>query len=174
MPCNKISYFGYFLRLLVGDAPRSPSPTDVLDESTNAIELDPELASIARRVQSEARDGTHTAGGPQDVKIRIAWKPHPMNPSSRPETWDITQKRVSCFVISAPSLDLTSFQHDNLHPLFSQVADLASIRVENLVVCYEGKRVFPSSNPHSIGIWAEAELGRSNLGMLTLCQAHHC
>ncbi|KAI0747372.1 hypothetical protein C8Q74DRAFT_1369329 [Fomes fomentarius] len=129
------------VQLLVGDAPRSPSPTDVLDESTNAIELDPELASIARRVQSEAHDGTHTVGGPQDVKIRIAWKPHPMNPSGRPETWDITQKR-----------------HDNLHPLFSQVADLASIRVENLVVCYEGKRVFPSSTPHSIGIWAEAEL----------------
>ena len=52
-----------------------------------------------------------------------------------------------------------SLQHTNFHALFAEVADLASIKSDNLVVCYEGKRVFPSSNPHSIGIWAEAELG---------------
>ncbi len=50
-------------------------------------------------------------------------------------------------------------QHANFYDMFDEIADLASVRVENMVVCYEGKRVFASSNPHSIGIWAEAELG---------------
>ena len=44
--------------------------------------------------------------------------------------------------------------------MFGEVADLAAIPVDNLVVTFEGNRVFPSSNPHGMNIWAEAELGK--------------
>ncbi|KAI0754741.1 hypothetical protein C8Q80DRAFT_1140698 [Daedaleopsis nitida] len=128
----------------VGARPRAPSPTDFADESTDTIILDPELAKIARRVQSEGMRGTTPvveSGGPEEVRIRVVWKLHPCNPNGVQETWGITQKR-----------------HDNFYLCFDEVADLASIRADSLIVCYEGKRVFPSSTPHSIGIWAEAEL----------------
>ncbi|KAI0699951.1 hypothetical protein C8T65DRAFT_658712 [Cerioporus squamosus] len=114
------------------------------DESTDNIALDPELASIARRVQSEALRGDTPetdVGGPEEVNLKVVWRPHPLDPSGSRDSWGVTQKR-----------------HANFYKMFDEIADLASKRVENMVICYEGKRVFPSSNPHSIGIWAEAEL----------------
>ncbi|KAI1794969.1 hypothetical protein LXA43DRAFT_995081 [Ganoderma leucocontextum] len=128
---------------LVGVQPRAPSPTEGADESMDTIVLDPELASIAQRIHKEAemRGGTPVAdqGGPEQVQIKVLWKPHPLNPDGKSETWGIEQKR-----------------HDNFYRLFDEVADLASVRVENLVICYDGKRVFPSSSPHSVKIWATA------------------
>ncbi|RDX53529.1 hypothetical protein OH76DRAFT_1453868 [Lentinus brumalis] len=129
---------------LVGSVPRAVTPTYEADESTDNIALDPELASIARRVQSEALRGDTPEtdfGGPEEVKLKVVWRPHPLDPDGRGNSWGVTQKR-----------------HANFYKMFDEIADLASVRVENMVVCYEGKRVFASSNPHSIGIWAEAEL----------------
>ena len=64
----------------------------------DTIILDPELASIAQRVHKEAemRGGTplDDQGGPEQVQIKVLWKPHPLNPEGRSETWDIEQKRV--------------------------------------------------------------------------------
>ncbi|PIL22748.1 hypothetical protein GSI_15441 [Ganoderma sinense ZZ0214-1] len=128
---------------LVGIQPRAPSPTEGMDDSMDTIVLDPELASIARRIHKEAemRGGTpgDDQGGPEQVQIKVLWKPHPLNPEGREETWGIVQKR-----------------HDNFHGLFEEVADLACVRVEHLIICYDSKRVFPSSSPHSVKIWATA------------------
>lgn len=44
--------------------------------------------------------------------------------------------------------------------MFSETADQAGVLSDNLVVTYENSRVFPSATPHSIGIWAEGELGK--------------
>ncbi|EIW59359.1 uncharacterized protein TRAVEDRAFT_166699 [Trametes versicolor FP-101664 SS1] len=130
---------------VVGILPRPPSPTDFADESVDTIVLDDEMASIARRVQLDMKrqEGTpvREGGGPETVKLKIIWKPHPLNPNGRADIWAMVQKR-----------------HDNFHPLCAEIADLASIRIDNLVLSFDGKRVFPSSTPHSIGIWAEAEL----------------
>ncbi|KAI0667739.1 hypothetical protein C8Q78DRAFT_1052335 [Trametes maxima] len=124
---------------------REPSPTDFGNESIDAIVQDPELASIARRVKSQAnRLGSSPApegGGPESVRLKILWKPHPLATDARPQVWSFEQKR-----------------HDSFHALCADIADIMSIRRENLVLSYDGKRVFPSSSPHSIGIWAEAEL----------------
>ncbi|OBZ68957.1 N-acetylglucosamine-induced protein 1 [Grifola frondosa] len=49
-------------------------------------------------------------------------------------------------------------RHDPFRHLFDEVADIASILSNNLIVSYDGKRIFPSATPHSIGIWSEAEL----------------
>ncbi|RPD62637.1 hypothetical protein L226DRAFT_532365 [Lentinus tigrinus ALCF2SS1-7] len=129
---------------LVGSGPRAVTPTYDADESMDNIALDPELASIAQRVRSEALRGDTPEvdmGGPEEVKLKVVWKPHPQDPDGREDSWGITQKR-----------------HTNFSLLFDEIADLAGVRVENMVICYEGKRVFAFSNPHSIGIWAEAEL----------------
>ncbi|CDO69907.1 hypothetical protein BN946_scf184884.g66 [Trametes cinnabarina] len=134
------------VRNVVGSVGRAASPTlDVGDDTMDNIVSDPELASIARRVKAEAaRQGGTPApegGGPENVTLRVMWKPHPLNPNGRSEVWSMRQKR-----------------HDNFHQLCAEIADLASIRSENVVLSLDGMRVFPSSTPHSVGIWAEAEL----------------
>ncbi|KAL7280099.1 hypothetical protein ACG7TL_006514 [Trametes sanguinea] len=134
------------IRVIIGDVGRSASPTfDMADDSVDAVVLDPELASIAKRVKAEAeRQGSTPApegGGPEIVTLKVIWKPHPLNPNGRPELWAMKQRR-----------------HENFHQLCAEIADLASVRSENVVLSLDGKRVFPSSTPHSVGIWAEAEL----------------
>ena len=57
------------------------------------------------------------------------------------------------------NVDTMASQHENFYRMYDEIADLASITSENLVVCYDGKRIFAPSNPHGIGVWAEAELG---------------
>ncbi|KAH9889910.1 hypothetical protein C8Q73DRAFT_793280 [Cubamyces lactineus] len=133
------------IRQFVGSVQRAPSPTDIADESVDTVVLDAELASIAQRVKSQTSrlEGTPVpeGGGPEVVNLKITWRPHPLDPHRRPEVWTMQQKR-----------------HQNFHQLSAEIADLASIREENLVLSLNGKRVFPSSTPHSVDIWAEAEL----------------
>ncbi len=92
-------------RMLAGPA-RAPSPTFIEDDPNEDITLDPELASIARRVQIEAnRQKSFTParsrsltpvdlGGPEDVLIKVRWKPHPLNPNGRPGVWAFKMRRV--------------------------------------------------------------------------------
>ncbi|KAI0330495.1 hypothetical protein GY45DRAFT_1302853 [Cubamyces sp. BRFM 1775] len=133
------------IREFVGAVYRPPSPTDLADESMDTVVLDKELASIAQRVKSQTSrlEGTPVpeGGGPETVNLKITWRPHPLDPQRRTEVWTMRQKR-----------------HENFHRLSAEIADIASIREENLVLSLDGKRVFPSSTPHSVDIWAEAEL----------------
>ncbi|KAH9924305.1 uncharacterized protein BXZ73DRAFT_50619 [Epithele typhae] len=128
----------------VGMHRRAPSPTDDTDESIGAVVLDPELALIAQQAKQEAALAYTTAPRVNDnsdiVKLKVVWRPHPLNPNGRQEQWEFTQKR-----------------HDNFFLLFSDIADTAGIPESNLVVCFNGKQVFPSSNPFGMGIWSEAE-----------------
>lgn len=86
---------------MVGFQPRAASPTEGVDDPIDTIVLDPELASIARRVHKEAEmRGTtpvDNQGGPEQVQIKVLWKPHPLNADGKSETWGIEQKRVSTF-----------------------------------------------------------------------------
>lgn len=43
--------------------------------------------------------------------------------------------------------------------LFEEVADAAGILPRSLVLTHSGARVFASATPHSLEIWAEAQLG---------------
>ncbi|KAH9948864.1 hypothetical protein B0H21DRAFT_820607 [Amylocystis lapponica] len=140
------------IRQFMGPSARAPSPMMVGDDSTDTIILDPELASIARRIQSQASfpksqssfgdaAGSQEGGGPENVTIKVRWKPHPLNTAGKSEVWDFKIKR-----------------HAALRPLFDETADLASVTSEHLIVSYDNKRVFPSATPHSLGVWAEAEL----------------
>ncbi|KAI8994208.1 hypothetical protein BD414DRAFT_481764 [Trametes punicea] len=134
------------LNEVLGDILRAPSPNwDLTDDSVDAVVLDPELASIAERVRAEARrqgsSPVPEGGGPETVKLKVIWKPHPLDPNGRSKIWIMVQRR-----------------HHNFYQLCAEIADLAGIRSDSVVLTLDGKRVFPPSTPHSVGIWAEAEL----------------
>lgn len=50
-------------------------------------------------------------------------------------------------------------QGDNFTRAFEETADRAGVLAQNLVVQHDNKRVFSSATPHSLGVWAEVELG---------------
>ncbi|KAI0926871.1 hypothetical protein AcV5_007550 [Taiwanofungus camphoratus] len=157
LPIHAIQHARNAIRQFMGVAPRPASPTFIGDDSNDTIVLDPELESIARRVRTEASqrhmihstDGdsrlTPEGGGPETVAIKLLWQPHPLNPTGQSGAWAFKIKR-----------------HDTFHQLFDEAADLASVVVDNLIVSYDNKRVFPSATPHGLGIWAEAELEASD------------
>ena len=53
------------------------------------------------------------------------------------------------------------FQHDAFTVMFDEIADEACVLPENLIVTYDGARVFASATPHSLKIWDSAEMGLS-------------
>ncbi|KAH9841722.1 uncharacterized protein C8Q71DRAFT_345732 [Rhodofomes roseus] len=135
------------IRQIMGSVPRLAAPIEIVEDSLDNIELDPELASIAQEMKSSAaeraREGSAAPdiGGPPIVTIRVKWVPHPKNPVARQQIWGFKVKR-----------------HDSFHALTEEVADLAEVITDNVILSYDDKRVFPSATPHSIGLWAEAEL----------------
>lgn len=140
--------------------PKTP-PMEFLDDSIDNLDLDPALASIAKQMQSErARQGSAApdTGGPPLVSISVKWVPHPKDPVARGQLVTSKVKRVSnkC---TEPHSALTSWQHDSFHGLVEEVADAAEVMTDHVVLSYDNKRVFPSATPHTIGLWAEAELG---------------
>ncbi|KAF7979999.1 hypothetical protein HWV62_40094 [Athelia sp. TMB] len=128
-------------------APRAVSPTYYQADDSADIMLDPELAQIKKNVQkarstaSNGKTSASSGGGPQDVIVKVRWQPHPLDDSAKPTTFGYKLNR-----------------HADFRELFSSTADEAGILEQNMVVTYEGKRVFASSTPHGIDIWAEAEL----------------
>ncbi|KAI0051098.1 hypothetical protein FA95DRAFT_1580837 [Auriscalpium vulgare] len=129
--------------------PRAPSPTFGLPDDSADIVLDPELASIARdarkHAQHDVAQSADTGGGPEDVTIKVTWRPHPQNAEGKTESWAFRMKR-----------------HDQFSVVVDEVADLAGVLAEALVLSLEGSRVFASATPHSLRIWAEAELDASD------------
>lgn len=52
-----------------------------------------------------------------------------------------------------------SLQTDSFVESFEEIADAAGVLSDDLVVTFDGKRVFAGSTPQALEIWAEAELG---------------
>jgi hypothetical protein len=137
---------------------RPPSPTYTRPAADNSadLDLDPELARIAREVKSRpgvmarAASGSNQptravseAVGPEVVTVRVRWRPHPQDPDGREHAWSYQMRR-----------------NENFSSLFEQTADLASVLPGSLVMSYDNKRLFASATPHSLGIWAEVDLGK--------------
>ncbi len=96
-------------RSIIEPERRPPSPT-WLDESTDTIVLDPELADIARQVQSgiyrqqslgptDSRDITpapltEELGGPEFVTLKVIWVCHPLDDAARSQSWGFKVRRV--------------------------------------------------------------------------------
>lgn len=43
------------------------------------------------------------------------------------------------------------------------MAERAGVLPEHLIITYDRRRIFPSTSPHGLGVWAEADLGKSYL-----------
>lgn len=70
--------------------------------------MDPELLSITRDVEKKARGITPDfAGGPKAVKIKVKWRPHPLDQDGESGTWVFHMNRV-CLHASRPFLYLTT------------------------------------------------------------------
>ncbi|KIP09691.1 hypothetical protein PHLGIDRAFT_126128 [Phlebiopsis gigantea 11061_1 CR5-6] len=139
-------------RMIGATSRRAPSPSfGADDDSSDDIELDPELAVIGRTAELEARRQMSTpavgsrnpspvhAVGPEEVMIKVRWQSHPLNPNPQRITYEYNMRR-----------------HDPFKALFDETADSASIPVDKLIITYDGKRVFPFASPHGIGVWDEA------------------
>jgi len=146
------------VRMALGNVPRPVSPSnEYIDESMESIVLDEDLASIAREVQAQVKDGgdLEFRGGPEDVTIKAHWMPHPQNPGGRADVWTFVMKR-----------------HDTFHALFEEIAATAGIPTRSLVVTHNGSRVFASATPHSLKIWAEAQMVASDFATSEYLREH--
>ncbi|KAG2151321.1 hypothetical protein DEU56DRAFT_777312 [Suillus clintonianus] len=124
--------------------PRAPSPIQLPDDPTDTSDLNPELAKIAEEVRRRAaatKNAPEQGGGPELVIIKVRWQPHPLNTAGAKDIWNFKMKR-----------------HDTFQYLFEELADLAAVLVDHLVVSHDGKRLFASGTPHGLRIWAEGEL----------------
>lgn len=94
----RIQYLNVY-RQIMGANPRPKTPPlEVLDDPTDIMELDPELALVVKQMQSERARGGSAApdtGGPPVVSITVKWIPHPKDPSTQGHTETFRVKRVS-------------------------------------------------------------------------------
>ncbi|OAX42140.1 hypothetical protein K503DRAFT_683951, partial [Rhizopogon vinicolor AM-OR11-026] len=144
LPLHQLNNARSLVRQALAFAPRTPSPVQSTDDSTDITDLNPELAKIAERVRgrgSAAKHGPEQGGGPEVVTIKVRWLPHPLNEAGTKHIWRFNMKR-----------------HDTFQDLFEELADLAAVLVDHLVVSHDGKRLFSSGTPHSLRFWAEGEL----------------
>ncbi|KAI0693218.1 hypothetical protein BC835DRAFT_1306833 [Cytidiella melzeri] len=164
LPTHTLEFARATVRRMLGENARAASPTFIGDDSLDNLELDPELAKIAMEAQrqtsahpgnSRSASPEQAGGGPETVALKVRWKKHPLNPHGQGGIWAFQMRR-----------------HDSFSILFSEVADIAGIPVENVIVTYEGKRVFSSASPHGIGVWAQAELEACDKQTFEYLQKH--
>ncbi|KAF8887183.1 hypothetical protein BD779DRAFT_1662606 [Infundibulicybe gibba] len=147
LPFHQIQNARNVVRTTLGSICRPISPTQFEgDDSTDTIILDEELAQIVRSVQSQSRSQPHI---PSDeikdndtLNVSVKWKPHPLNKAGKEHIWVFKINR-----------------DDNFRELFEATAEEASILTQNLIMLYDGKRVFPSVTPKTLRIYGDAELG---------------
>ncbi|KAJ7288075.1 hypothetical protein C8J57DRAFT_1494396 [Mycena rebaudengoi] len=124
---------------------REPSPTLYdLDESTDTIILDPELARIANSVARKAPSAHPEADDAESddkVVVKVKWRPHPENKDGKESETSFRLNR-----------------NDNFRDLFDAVAEDAEILVDKLIMSYNSRRFFPSVTPNTLKLWGEVEL----------------
>ena len=84
----------------------SPDYDFAVDETVDTVELDPELANIARKVEKEVERRSVTpgpalrspspeiGGGPENVMLRVKLIPHPLNPNGEEKLIGFKMRRV--------------------------------------------------------------------------------
>jgi len=160
VPMQQILNVRNVIRSAFAELPRPDSPSNeyVEDSTMDSIVLDEDLASIAREARARVHHGgdlEKKRGGPENVTIKVHWLPHPLNPGSSNDVWSFVTKR-----------------HDTFHALFDEIADTAGILSRSLVLTHNGSRVFASATPHSLKIWAEAQMDASDLVTFQYLREH--
>lgn len=102
------------------------------------------------------------------VELKVRWRRHPLNPEGAEGVWGFQMKRVCVrgYIKRGTVHSLATSQHDSFKILFDEVADIAEVLTEDVIVTFQGKRIFASASPHGIGVWAQAELGAANLAFV--------
>lgn len=145
LPIHQLNNARALVRQALAVAPPRPlSPIQIPDDPMDTSDLNPELAKIVEEVRKRAvatKNTPEQGGGPELVIIKVRWQPHPLNTAGARDVWNFKMKR-----------------HDTFQYLFEELADLAAVLVDHLVVSHDGKRLFASGTPHGLRIWAEGEL----------------
>ncbi|KAG6817010.1 hypothetical protein H0H87_000906 [Tephrocybe sp. NHM501043] len=126
-----------------------PQPTTTRDDyeydNDDALFKNPELARLAKSVKSRPQAqmaySSPAPEGADTIQISVKWKLHPLDPNGKEDVWVFKMNR-----------------DDNFRDLFEATAEEASIRVENLILSYQGKRIYASVTPMALQMWGEAEL----------------
>ncbi|KAI5121071.1 hypothetical protein M0805_008585 [Coniferiporia weirii] len=130
----------------ISSTSRQHLPPIVIDSDSDGIEeLDPELARIAARVKTRAADtASRASAGPSnsamvDLRVRIL-----SNQLGEPDKVKITSYRLG--------------RNESFSQLLNQFAAQVGAATSEVVITYNGKKVFATSTPATLSIWSEAEL----------------
>lgn len=129
--------------------PPSPISSRLYQPSQDNIELDPELARIASQVKAGASTRSTNANTKIDgkrsgvavVALQIEWIPHPQQINGPDNKWTISQTR-----------------EDNFSHLIKSIAAAMAIPPELVVITYEGHKVYSSTTPNILKMFATATL----------------
>lgn len=120
-----------------------PIDVDDLDFDFSSAGLNPELARIAKRVLAAPAKRPAVAAQKshgQSVVAHVQWLAHPVDDPDAPlQEWAFAIGRGDTFA-------------SGLLPKLVEAT-----RAQELVLRYEGKRVFRTSTPESLNIWGEAD-----------------
>ncbi|GLB38205.1 putative ubiquitin-2 like Rad60 SUMO-like [Lyophyllum shimeji] len=147
LPIHQLQHARAVVQQTLGSAPRPASPTlRVDDDLDDAMLLNPELARLAKAVASRAQSEVPFASSPapenaETVQLAVRWQPHPLNKAGEEDVWVFKMNR-----------------DDNFRDLFEATAEEASILSDNLIMSYNGKRIYSTVTPMALRIWGEAEL----------------
>ncbi|KAG6878517.1 hypothetical protein C0993_005448 [Termitomyces sp. T159_Od127] len=131
-------------RTLNAAAPPARARDDDDEAADDALFANPELARLARSVGARAPPRAASPapdGARETVQVAVRWQPHPLDPEGKAALW--------LFKI---------YRDENFQDLFEAAAEEACVRVENLILTYEGRRIYASVTPMTFQMRGEVEL----------------
>ncbi|KAF5382500.1 hypothetical protein D9615_003048 [Tricholomella constricta] len=143
LPRHQLQHARALVQKTLNTNPRPVSPNHRDDNhSDDEIFSHPELARLARSVSRAPSHASSPAPeGAGTVQLAVKWQPHPLNKAGQEDVWVFKMNR-----------------DDNFRDLFEAVAEEASILSDNLIISYNGKRIYSSVTPMALQLWGEADL----------------
>ncbi|KAG5353888.1 hypothetical protein E4T56_gene13385 [Termitomyces sp. T112] len=145
LPRHQIQHMRALVEQTLNTAPipLTRNREDDIEVNDEALFKNPELAKLAKSVKSCASSQAISLApeGADTVQVAVKWKPHPLNPEGKEGLWIFKMSR-----------------DDSFQDLFEATAEEACIRIENLILTFEGKRIYASVTPTAFQMWGEVEL----------------
>ncbi|KAF8631702.1 hypothetical protein AX15_002250 [Amanita polypyramis BW_CC] len=158
-PFQEIQKARNLVRQTLETVPRPSSP-DLLDadDSTDTLVLNSELASLAQTLvlPMNTKHTSPQASERDTIQIKVEWKSHPKDVNG--------VERVSAYRMN---------RSESFRDLFNAAADDFDVLVQNLVMTYNGKRLFSSASPRGLDIWVEADFVACDKATYAYIQANN-
>lgn len=137
-----------------------PIDVDGFDFIDSNADLNPELRQIAERVRAATmhkKPSTSVqSGDSESICAKVQWIPHPASDHGvAPRLWSVIISRGE------------TFAHSLLPKLMEDTGAL------DIVLRYDGKRVFRTSTPHSLDLWGEVDFLACTPATLDYLAASH-